>query len=288
MSKADFSLEINEEDIPIFIPIIGRRAFSETVLVSSITESDEGTQEIRDAQYEIVNEGVNVYIAALGYDQPLEAIQDDQDSQVHPTQSGYLEIAKRLGYSIQSYFDHVSNTPGLPDCIPFYIGPRVVEVNWDETDIVATIAHSTQASIPSAPKCTAPTYCGFRVFDDTTLLNIEVTQDNTPSTTVDGLEHTQYRIQLLDQQDSPDIALSFAYGAMNEINIPQIVDEAIESNDAENIVKQECLSTIPSSECFSSVETFSLPIQPALFCSQDGTFFNKLELELPFCSTQSQ
>jgi hypothetical protein len=262
-SRENFGVMIEEKDIPIFIPVIGRRAFRSNVSTASIMKSDKGIQTIREAQYEIVNEGVNVYIAALGYDQPLQAIEPHRNNQVHPTQAGYLETAKRLGFAIRSAFDH----------IPIYIGPKVVEASWDGMDIVATVAHSTQTSMPSARHCIAPTYCGFRVFDDATSLAIEVRKDDTPNI-VNGLKHTRYRIKLLDQPNSSKIDLAFAFGAMHEINVLRTVN-GVERNEAKNILKQKCLSTVSPAEC-GRPENRTLPIQPAFFSSQNGAFSNRL------------
>ncbi len=274
-SKANFGSQINNEDIPIFVHAIGRRAISSTVSSSSISDWDKRVQTIREAQYEIIEDGVNVSIAALGYDQPLGEILSSDTSNPHPTPDGYFEIAKRLGFAIQSYFNG-SHIPA------YYTGPQVVGVSWENWDIIATIAHSTKTSTPDTPKCTAPTYCGFQVSDGVTSFKIEVSKNGSPKT-VNGLKQTQYRLKILDRPSNLDInriRLTFAFGAMSEINVPRTVNDATTNNpetinEARNIVTQKCLSTASPDEC-TRPENLTLPIQPAFFISQGGKFSNML------------
>lgn len=252
-SSVNFGLAINGENIPIFISAIGRRAFLSNIPASSIIPLDNGIQAIRNAQYEIANEGVNVYIGALGYDQPLRAIEPGKNSQAHPTPDGYLETAKRLGFAILSHFNQA----------PVYIGPKVVEAVWDGMDIVVTVTHSTKTMMPGVPNCTAPRYCGFRVIDGAAAsLAIEVSMDGRPII-VNGLKHTRYRITLPDQPKTAGIDLAFAFGSMHEINVLRSI-AGVDSNDAKYILKQKCLSTVSLAEC-NRPENRRLPIQPAFF-----------------------
>lgn len=268
--RTNFQTGSDGEDIPVFIPVIGRRAFPSSTSASSIAKLSLGIKTIREAQYEIVKEGVNISIAALGYDQPLQAIIPPSTSQVHPTDSGYLQTARRLGFAIRSYFD---NNPYA------YVGPKVLEARWESADIAVIVAHSMKTSMPSAPSCTAPTYCGFVVLDGGVSRKINVIKDGTLSS-VNGLKRTKYRIQLLEQLSGSRTELAFALGAMNELNVPRIVSGG-ETNEAKNILTQKCLSTATMEEC-GQHENTSLPVQPAFFSSssRSGPFSNQLN-DLP-------
>lgn len=274
-SKTYLTKVIDGNTIPIFILAIGRRAFSPDYS----TSLDRGVQTIREAQYKIVENGVNLSIAALGYDQPLKPLVSDVE--VHPTSEGDAETAKRFGFDILSYFNKFNNK--IPNNRANYIGPKIVAAGRSGDDILVTVAHSPNTSMISPlSNCNAGKPCGFRVLQKTTHIpyNIEVTKDGTlPS--VNGLKQTRYRIKFLDQTKPLDFDLAFAYGTMREINVPtlRLFDKTMQYvNEAPNILKQKCLSTVLASsptEC-DKPENLTLPIQPAFFEYRSGKFSNPL------------